>query len=80
MWNPKIIDNFLVLIPPVSLRYEIKTTDFGMDVIEILCLSGILVEQTSKNGVKFGYYRPTMNNSKYYCLLMDCHSIVSNIL
>ena len=36
-----------LIIPPVSLRDEIKTNGYGMTIIEILCLSGLLIHHTS---------------------------------
>ena len=41
-WNPRSIDASKLLIPPVSLRDEITTDGYGMAIIEILCLSGVL--------------------------------------
>ena len=32
------------MIPPVSLRDEIKTDGYGMAIIEILCMAGVLVK------------------------------------
>ena len=37
-WNPESKDAYALLIPPVSLRDEIKTDGYGMVIIEILCL------------------------------------------
>ena len=34
----------MLLIPPVLLRDEIKTDGYDMAIIEILCLSGILIK------------------------------------
>ena len=44
-WNPLSNEATKLLIPPVSLRDEIKTDGFGMAVIELLCLVGILHEE-----------------------------------
>ena len=41
------------MIPPVSLRDEIRTDDYGMAIIEILCLAGVLMKVTSHTGVNF---------------------------
>ena len=45
LWNPTSTEPTKLLIPPVSLRDEIKTDGFGMAVIELLCLVGILHEE-----------------------------------
>ena len=39
-----------ILIPEVSKRDEIKTCEYGMAVIEMLVLVGILVESSNDNG------------------------------
>ena len=44
-WNPASKEATKLIIPPVSLRDEIKTDGFGMAVIELLCLVGILHEE-----------------------------------
>ena len=43
-WNPKASNATAFIIPPVSLRDEIKTDGYGMAMIELLCLSGILIK------------------------------------
>ena len=48
-WNPTSNEATKLLIPPVSLRDEIKTDGFGMAVIELLCLVGILHEEKISN-------------------------------
>ena len=45
LWNPNSNEPTKLFIPPVSLRDEIKTDGFGMAVIELLCLVGILHEE-----------------------------------
>ena len=52
LWNPQITATDKILIPPVSLCDEIKTSGFDMAMIEMLCLSGFLLEETSKSGHK----------------------------
>ena len=42
--NPKSKDASEIMIPPVSLRDEIKTDGYGMAIIEILCLAGVLIK------------------------------------
>ena len=46
-WNPISKEATALIIPPVSLRDEIKTDGYGMAIIELLCLSGVL-SQTSR--------------------------------
>ena len=43
-WNPESKHATALMIPPVSLRDEIKTDGYGMAIIEILCLAGILIK------------------------------------
>ena len=43
-WNPSSAKATAFIIPPVSLRDEIKTDGYGMAMIELLCLSGILLK------------------------------------
>ena len=43
IWNPKAKECSSLIIPPISLRDEIKTNGYGMAIIELLCLSGILI-------------------------------------
>ena len=43
-WNPSSAAATAFMIPPVSLRDEIKTDGYGMAMIELLCLSGILIK------------------------------------
>ena len=43
-WNPKAKNATAFIIPPVSLRDEIKTEGYGMVMIELLCLSEILIK------------------------------------
>ena len=43
LWNSDIKNESKILIPPVSLRDEIKTEVFGMAIIELLLRCGILV-------------------------------------
>ena len=48
-WNPESKHNTKLIIPPVSLRDEIKVDEFGIAVIELLCLVGILLESTNNS-------------------------------
>ena len=43
-WYPASKEPSVIIIPPVSLRDEIKTDGYGMALIEILRLSGILIQ------------------------------------
>ena len=40
-----------ILIPEVSLRDEITTVGYGMAIIEILVMVGILIEEKNDKGV-----------------------------
>ena len=48
-WHPASKEPSAIIIPPVSLRDEIKTDGYGMAIIEILCLSGILTQVSRKD-------------------------------
>ena len=50
-WNPESAKATAVIIPPFSLRDEIKTDGYGMAIIEILCVSGILHKVISPQNV-----------------------------
>ena len=52
-WNPESIEASSLMIPPVSLRDEIRTDGYGMALIEILCLAGVLVKVTTHISVNF---------------------------
>ena len=49
-WNPESSKATSLIIPPVSLRDEIKTNGYGMAIIEILCLCGLLIHEVSDQG------------------------------
>ena len=51
-WNPTSLTATSLMIPPVSLRDEIKTNGYGMAIIEILCLAGLLIHEVSDNGME----------------------------
>ena len=51
-WNPLSKESTSLIIPPVSLRDEIKTNGYGMAIIEILCLSGLLIHTTTESLVE----------------------------
>ena len=80
LWNQDIDKNSLIVIPPVSLRDEIKTTGFAMSVIEILCLCGILIEHISPKVFKSWVLSPTYKERFFLCLWMVCRLIGLDIL
>ena len=43
-YNPKSTIASKLIIPPVSVRDEVRIDGFGMVIIELLCLTGILIE------------------------------------
>ena len=43
-YNPKSTTSSKLIIPPVLVRDEIRTDSFGMTIIELLCLTVILIE------------------------------------
>ena len=51
-WNPESVKVTSLIIPPVSLRDEIKTNGYGTEIIEILCLSSFLIHKVSDHGVE----------------------------
>ena len=51
-WNPESQTASSLIIPPVSLRDEIRTNRYGMAIIEILCMAGLLLHITSQNGME----------------------------
>ena len=50
-WNPGSKIATALIIPPVSMRDEIKIDGYGMAIIELLCLSGILLPTSKQNDV-----------------------------
>ena len=46
MWNPNIENMSEIVVSAVSLRDEIKTTFFGMAMIELLYFICILLQET----------------------------------
>ena len=68
-WNPQSSEATKLLIPPVSLRDEIKTTGFGMAVIELLCLVGILHEEKASETIaKWGLNRDWEQRRMFLCI------------
>ena len=61
LWNQNIITTDKILIPQVSLCEKIKTSGFGMAMIEMLWLSGFLLEETSKFCHKKWHLAPDWN-------------------
>ena len=52
-WNPESQTASSLIIPPVPLRDEIQTNGYGMAIIEILCMAGLLLHITSPNGMEY---------------------------
>ena len=50
IWHPESIKATSLMIPSLSLRDKIKTNGYGMAIIEILCLSGLLIHEVSDDG------------------------------
>ena len=50
-WNPRSKNATALIIPPVSMHAEVKTDGCGMAIIELLCLSGILLQISKYNDV-----------------------------
>ena len=69
-WNPRSVEATALLIPPVSLRDEIKTDGYGMAIIEILCLSGILIK-VKMYGDTFAWELNPKWNEKTVYICMD---------
>ena len=69
-WNPSSAAATAFIIPHVSLRDEIKTDGYGMVMIELLCLSGILIktEKDVNSAVDNATWQlgPECNNKRLY--------------
>ena len=58
-----------MIIPPVSLRDEIKTNGYGMAIIELMCLSGILIHTVTDSGVEsWDLVRDWDERTLYLCM------------
>jgi hypothetical protein len=81
---PNYKDQTKILIPQVSLRDEVTTIGYGMAIIEVLVMIGILIEEKNDNQVT----RWTLSNDYehkrlYLCmdgLSLDCHRSFKNKL
>ena len=51
-WNSESINLTVLIIPPVSLRDEIKTNEYSMEIIETLCVSGLLRHVVLYHGIE----------------------------
>ena len=68
-WNPWTTEATLLLIPLVSLRDEIKRDGYGMAVIEILCLSGVLLKVKGYNdSYSWELYNDWEEKTVYLCM------------
>ena len=68
-WNPRSTEATLLLIPPVSLRDEIKTDGYGMAIIEILCLSGVLLKVKGyKDSYTWELHKDWEEKTVYLCM------------
>ena len=54
-WNSKAKECYSLFIPHVSSRDEIKTNGYGMAIIELLCLSEILIHTVSDMTMRSWY-------------------------
>ena len=50
LWNPKMGEASKLCIPAVSLYDEMKLEEYGMAIIELLCLCGILIKEKREVG------------------------------
>ena len=66
VWNPHVVSNTKIIIPPVSICDEIKTIGFGMAVIELLCVSGILIKKVSQKGNKKWFLAPNYKTQEKF--------------
>ena len=62
-----------IVVPPVSLQK--KTTGFGMAIIDLICLSGILLQEQSTKGNKRWFLALDYKQPCFIYLWMDCLSI-----
>ena len=68
-WSPQSDDATKLLLLPVSLRDEIKTTGFGMAVIELLCLVGIYDEEKVSDTItNWGLDRDGEQRRTFLCI------------
>ena len=51
-WSPESSKATSLIIPPVSLRDEVKINGYGIAIIEILCTSDFLIHAISEHGVE----------------------------
>ena len=49
-WYPASKEATSLLIPPLSMRDDIKTVGYGIAIIEILCITGVLSKVSSYGG------------------------------
>ena len=71
LWNPKLSDLSKFIIPPVSLHDEIKTDGYGMALIELMTLVGILTKtdgNTNNERSVWVLSSNWMDKTMYICL------------
>ena len=69
-WNPRSKNTTALIIPPVSMRDDIKTDGYGMALIELLGLSEVLSQCSSHNSVTTWELNENWNGKTLY-LCMD---------
>ena len=69
LWNSNIRDVSKVVIPPVLLQDKMKTSGFGIEMIELICLCSILIEEMNQQKRKFWYLAPNYMSHKMICFV-----------
>ena len=68
-WNPRSKEATALIIPPVSLRDEIKTDGYGMAIIELLCLLGVLFQTSRyKDVITWDLNKKWEDKTLYLCM------------
>jgi hypothetical protein len=70
IWNNRIKEVSKIIIPPVTLHDEIKTDGYGMAILDLLSLVGILIaEKDIESGkMKWSLSDGYQNKTMYLCL------------
>ena len=70
VWNPDSKEVTKIIVPPISLHDEIKTDGYGMAVIELLELVGILIRTKDQQGNTKGWelHRDWEKKRLYLCV------------
>ena len=67
--NPASKNASAPIIPPVLPRDEIKTDGYGMAIIEILCLAGVLIQVTTHTGANmWELHKEWESKTVYLCM------------